>query len=222
MEAVGEWIQFLDADNELLPQKIDNQMALTHSAAVDIIIGNRVKIQTFNGQTEEWIDKAVTTDPWIGLITSKLNSTSANLWRKAALQKVGGYTETWETSEDYELIFKLLKENANVVFCPFAETIVHMRQNSLSRSTDTNRRCVVLGNALRLRVEIRAYLKKEGRLTRRYQEAIDRYILERLKNIEQLDPVFAQQERKAIGFQVAASAVFLHRTRGFVKRFLFS
>jgi hypothetical protein len=81
---------------------------------------------------------------------------------------------------------------------------------------------MVLCNALRLRVEIRAYLKKEGRLTRRCQEAIDRYILERLKGIEELDPVFAQQERNAIGFQVAASAMFLHRTRGFVKRFLFS
>src|ERR1700759_691842 len=67
-KAKGEWIQFLDADDELLPNKLQVQYDLAISANADVIAGDCLLKYNINGKVTE-ITRRVDKDAWQGLIT---------------------------------------------------------------------------------------------------------------------------------------------------------
>ena len=156
-EATGAWVQFLDADDRLLPEKIAGQVALvgTHPEAV-AIIGDHVK-EMPDGQTEEV--RALHGEAWQGLIKTMLGTTSANLWRREALDAVSGWDEKLGSSQDYELLFRLMKVGGKLAFDPVPNTIVVKRAaGSISQSA-------LKENWLRyiaLRLAIRDHLRAQG------------------------------------------------------------
>lgn len=115
--ATGEWLQFLDADDVLDTKKLSGQVALLRSffdghqakGTSDgpvLVVGDYEKIMP-NGlllPTEALYDQ-----PWMALIRTRMGTTSANLWRKDAVERVGGWRTDLASSQDYELMFRLLK-----------------------------------------------------------------------------------------------------------------
>ena len=104
--ATGKWIQFLDADDELSPDKLTRQLQLLESNT-DLLIG-----------TPQYIDlkNAVTTlQPWedvcLGLAHGlRAGNTIANLFRASAIKSVGGWQENLPFLQDLDLLFRLLKK----------------------------------------------------------------------------------------------------------------
>ena len=86
--ASGEYVQFLDADDELLPTKLQFQLRLGAGDGkfkADIVAGafmwfGMVKMPCLCGPKY--------LNPWANLISSNLGVTSANLWRRDALNAV--------------------------------------------------------------------------------------------------------------------------------------
>lgn len=181
-EAKGEWIQFLDADDELLPGKLEDQISVAKNSKADIIAGSCYMFKTNNGKTEKRIRPIETNSVWKGLILSKLGITSANLWRKQAISAVGGWNEERSSSQEYNLVFKMLKKNDNVSFCLTPLTIVHVREDSVHKSGDSKRFTEILDNNVKLRLEIREYLRSKGMLTKQLGYAADTYIYSYLVN----------------------------------------
>jgi len=122
--ATGEWIQFLDADDLLLPNKISHQISLIekHDKKVDLIAASCFRRET-NGE-EKIIHPEM--DLWLGLFGSNLGNTCANLWRKAAVESVGGWDGRLKSSQEYELMFRMLKFGINVLFDFTPLTRIHM------------------------------------------------------------------------------------------------
>jgi len=181
-EAKGEWIQFLDADDELLPGKLEDQISVAKNSKADIIAGSCYMFKTNNGKTEKRIRPIETDSVWKGLILSKLGITSANLWRNQAISAVGGWDEERSSSQEYNLVFKMLKKNDNVSFCLTPLTIVHVREDSVHKSGDSKRFTEILDNNVKLRLEIREYLRSKGMLTKQLSYAADTYIYSYLVN----------------------------------------
>src|SRR5690606_6915996 len=81
--ASNRFIQFLDADDEILEGKLKRQLQLAESANADIVSG------TYEFIAPKAIIKRRLKKPhqdvWKGLISTQLGITSANLWRKEAL-----------------------------------------------------------------------------------------------------------------------------------------
>lgn len=109
----GAWIQFLDADDELLPDKIERQLALI-SGGTQVVIG---------GYRNRYADGRATTtvmpligDPWKALLRTRMGTTSANLFQRDALASAGGWDENLPSSQDYELLFRLMKNGANLAW----------------------------------------------------------------------------------------------------------
>ena len=130
--ARGEVIQFLDADDVLLTGKIQRQLNILYASGADFIAG-AYEFQTLAGELHIHQPNK---DCWAGLIASKLGRTSSNMFRATALQAVGGWEKGQKSSQEYELMYRMLKAGARVGFDEIAGARIHARYGSIS-NTDT-------------------------------------------------------------------------------------
>mgnify|MGYP006268453459 CR=1 FL=1 len=129
----GSWIQFLDADDLLLPQKIQHQVAMLSREAepVDWIVAAS-KYLFVNGQ--EVVVQPNRDDPWVGLVQTRLGNTCANLWSRALLERIGGWNEQLKSSQEYDLMFKVLGHKARMLYDEEPLTLIRERHTGDSIS----------------------------------------------------------------------------------------
>jgi glycosyltransferase involved in cell wall biosynthesis len=153
--AQGRWIQFLDADDELLPMKIESQVVHLNET-IPFIVGNALDVFN-NGRIH---CRTSNLNPWIGLISGKLGITSANLWNKNYLNSVGGWDETLSSSQEYDLMFRIMQQNPNVKYSNGYLTKIYKSNDSIS--TSEKRKEERIRNWLNLRRRIKLYLSQNG------------------------------------------------------------
>jgi glycosyltransferase involved in cell wall biosynthesis len=153
----GEWIQFLDADDLILPDKIKHQMELIASTKnICFVAAAAMKVDSSSGEKRKVM---VMDSVWQGLLQNSLGNTVANLFHKDSLTQVGGWDESLKSSQEYDLMFRLVKLNDQILIDTEARNtqILQGRAGSISE-TD------VEGNKhrfLALNARICAYLKSE-------------------------------------------------------------
>lgn len=184
--ALGEWLQYLDADDELWPDKIERQLAI--GASGDVVIGSYV-----NRRTDGSADVAVqplASDAWEALVRTRMGTTSANLFRRAAVLNAGGWDEDLRSSQDYELLFRLLKSDARVTWdMQVGSTILKRAEGSISR-TDVRENWI---RYLDLRCAIRDHLRTRDPL--RHARVIgicDQYLFRGIRVLSKHDRQAAQ------------------------------
>lgn len=128
--AKNEWIQFMDADDELLPGKIKDQVKLIRGKE-DLIVGMFYYIHQ-NGTTS--LTKPMQ-DPWSGLIATRLGYTSSNLWRKDSVIQAGGWEPSLINIQEYNLIFSMLKLGAIIKYSEKALTKIYFQEDSIGNSS---------------------------------------------------------------------------------------
>lgn len=171
---INEWIQFLDADDELLPNKIQNQLTFVNSETA-LVVGP-ILWQSINGQKKSFYD----TNIWNGLLVAKLGITSSNLWNKTVIDTVGGWNERLINTQEYELLFRICKFNSTISFSQDFLTIIHVTPNSLTRS---NQNVVPrLINHYDLRKEILSHIQSKFIYTFNYKINFAGYIGTMLRN----------------------------------------
>lgn len=219
-EARGEWIQFLDSDDELLPEKLQYQIALTKKSDVDLVIGNCYKRKFFGNKWHKWIQRSETKDAWKGLLRSRLGNTCANLWNRKAVLAVDGWNENMSSSEEYDLMFRLLKNNARISWSPLPLLIVHMSDNSVNRSFNKERTCEILNNYVKLRLEIKEYLRENAKLTNELNRAADVSIFFRLLPYRNRVPEYFSKTFKDLELKVPFPIIFTHKVKSIVKKMI--
>jgi glycosyltransferase involved in cell wall biosynthesis len=117
--ARGEWLQYLDADDYLRPGKLQRQMefALDYSDC-DVICSPTAWERVENGRllcTDTDIPEP--RDPWILLAHWQLPQTGGALWRRSALEGVGGWRAGQPCCQEHELYFRMLEGGHRFAFC---------------------------------------------------------------------------------------------------------
>lgn len=174
-EAKGEFIQFLDADDELMPLKMESQYEMAELTAADVVIGNHVLIYSTDGKIKKHI-KYANPKPWEGLIESNLGITSSILWKKETLLDVGGWDTSLTSSQEYNLLFNLLKIGATFVYHNLVQTNIYKSDSSISKSGNKRRLVEIVKNRINLRIAIRMYLTQMGLFSPKLNRLIDTYI----------------------------------------------
>jgi len=215
--AHGEWIQFLDADDELLKDKLSQQLTRAIGNNADVIAGGCILRYNIDGKIKEILRHA-DENVWRGLITSNLGITSSNLWRKATLTQVNGWDEAQTSSQEYDLLFRLLKNNAKVVADKSFSTIVHFSGNSVSKSKDSQKLKRIFDNRVNLRINIKKYLAARGRLTPTLVQTIDDYIYSEAMRMYPQIPAYARAVIRRHRPRVKWSKKFRQTGRMLLKR----
>lgn len=151
--AQGEWIQFLDDDDELLPGKIARQLDMV-LPTTDWIMGKGEMINPDGSN----IALKLSTEPWKGLVfNGGLGDMNSNLFRRTTLLAIGGQDEKLVNGVDMDMYFRLLKYGANWIqdneLCSYYHNHNGYR---LSRQVPID----LVQRDLELKVAVRDFLKK--------------------------------------------------------------
>ncbi|NNK80926.1 MAG: glycosyltransferase family 2 protein [Flavobacteriales bacterium] len=153
----SDWIQFLDADDILLPDKIAHQVSLIAPSGDQPFVASRtIKKSLETDEEKEWY---VHENPWQGLLQNKLGITSANLFSREFLELINGWREDLKSSQEYDLMFRMMKLSDNVIIdnAPPLSVIRRRTQGSISAGSEAENK----HRFLRLMSEIGVYLKDE-------------------------------------------------------------
>jgi glycosyltransferase involved in cell wall biosynthesis len=118
--AGGSWVQYLDADDYLLPEKIAAQVAcLSAVGDADVVFGPVTLEHWSEGKAaRELLPIPEPHDPWVLLARWYLPQTGAPLWRKQAIADVGGWKIDQLRCQEHELYMRLLAAGKRFAYCP--------------------------------------------------------------------------------------------------------
>lgn len=169
--ARGDYIQFLDADDLLFPEKIASNIQLVKGAPSRnaVVIGKHLHRRP-NGRVEQF---GYLDEQWLSIVSFVWGNTCCNLWPREILQKVGGFDENLTSFQDCDLGFRVACVNPDVVYDPNYYTLIRERPDSITTSVispekDEER----LLTSIRLREKMKAYLTEKGLFQEEYQQAI--------------------------------------------------
>lgn len=129
-----EWIQFLDADDLLLPEKLSRQVRDAGDA--DVIYERSIH-RAVDGS--EWL-KDPESEVELGLISGNLGITSTNLWRTAKVKEVNGWDPTLSSSQEYDLLLRIYEARGKFKRLDGARTVVRERNAGQISQSDPSRR----------------------------------------------------------------------------------
>lgn len=119
-EARGEWIQYLDADDRLEPEKIARQFAETSDGQDADVLYSPVIIETTTGgkSSREISRSSPNVDLYCQWLSWDLPQTGGCLWRRSALQDLDGWRVEQPCCQEHELYLRSLKEGHRWRFAP--------------------------------------------------------------------------------------------------------
>ena len=170
--ARGEWLQYLDADDYLLPDKVAGQIGfLAAHPDTDLVFGPVLMEYWDESKTRrEPLPIPEPHDPWILLARWFLPQTGSPLWRKLAVVAAGGWKPDQPCCQEHELYLRLLATGARFEYRDVAGAVY--RQWSAGTVC---RRDAAEVNRRRLEIKLRAeeHLRRTNQLTPARQSALN-------------------------------------------------
>lgn len=205
--ARAPWIQYLDADDYLLPGKIDAQLnALQNSQdskenqrGADVICGPEII---------EWHDTATVHktvqeiskhhDPWILLALWRLPQTGVPLWRKQALEDVNGWREDQPCCQEHELYLRLLIAGKKFVLSSVSGAVYRRFKDG---TVSTSNMARVRAERMKILERLEEHLASENMLTGERIWAINQARFEMARSTWPIDRNEARSIHNTIGSQ---------------------
>jgi glycosyltransferase involved in cell wall biosynthesis len=222
--ARGEWLQYLDADDYLLQDKVTGQIEfLADHPETDVVFGPVTFEHYFGGQARQELHPIPQGhDIWELLAMWYLPQTGSPLWRRSALLDVGGWKINQTCCQEHELYLRLLMAGKCFAYCPRGGAIYRQWSDET-----VCRKNVPEVHRRRLEIErlMEEFLAQSGQLTPQRQRAINQARFEVARNAWQYDPTLAgetmrQVRRRQPGFVPGGKAApkhyqLLYRLLGF-------
>ncbi len=185
-ESNGIFIQFLDADDILFKDKIQSQINLiSENQNCQLIVGSyeTVNLQSLKTRKRNYSDN--NDSSWMGLYRSDLGNTCSNLFRASLFKEQGiSWNETLPSSQEYNLMFDILKTTQQIIFDAQINTRIIRRDNNSISSNEQNN----LARRFHLRVRIKEYLLLNDALTfTNNQNEIDQYLFGLIRQTAKFD-----------------------------------
>ncbi|MDB4265244.1 glycosyltransferase [bacterium] len=115
--ASKDWLQFLDADDCLLPDKIEKQLAVASNES-DLVYGPLTILQHDGDSITETVDAPdLTKDIYSQWINWRFSQTGTVLWKKKSLERIGSWNINYSCCQDNELCLRALKNDLKIDYC---------------------------------------------------------------------------------------------------------
>ena len=187
--ARGEWLQYLDADDYLLPEKLKRQVdLLALSGSADVIYAP-VICQSSLLSGMEHATRIQSGDAVLNFIRWEPFQTTGMLFRRRAVLEAGGWKEDQPCCQEHELVLRLLTMGSRFVAQKERGSVYRVFDASVSRKDPLR--------VVKIRMEItdRAveYLRSTGELTRERRKAVFVARMESARSVVAKDPQLAEE-----------------------------
>ena len=150
----------------------------------------------------------VSSDPWRLLVLWRLPQTGAWLWKRSALEEVGGWNETQPVAQDFELYFRLLAAGKRFVYDGASGAVYRIW--SLDTVSRRNFGATIAAR-LRLLAEAEGFLRSSGNLTDDRVIAISQGRFDCARNVWSIDrdwarKIFEELQSQHPGFEPEGKA----------------
>ncbi len=162
----GEYIQFLDADDFILPEKIERQINFLEATGADVVYGDwRFQGHQCNGvilleQVKKSLKQA---DILQSLIENWWTAVASLFYRRTAVEKSGGWDENFSAAQDRDFFISVVMAGAKVVYQSGCYSI-YRRYGKVTVSTASKERW--------LENHYKVLQKVEHKLLQKYQQNI--------------------------------------------------
>ncbi|MES2837149.1 MAG: glycosyltransferase family 2 protein [Bacteroidota bacterium] len=135
-KSTGDYIQFLDADDIILPNKLEKQVELVKQDNYpSIFVGSAIEQDESGTIVKKRVYDTTPDNYWMNLLNADLGDTCANLFKKETLLQVGAWDENLKSSQEYDLMFRILKVDSHIVFDSNINTTIKVRSSgSISKT----------------------------------------------------------------------------------------
>jgi len=137
--ATGNWIQFLDADDLLCTDKLAHQIGLLASKPNAAFVAANYQLRKFNS-TENVAILRLVHDKFTAAFTKEAGITSSNLWSRDHLIDIGGWSPHLKSSQEADLMFRLVLKGGDCIFDDSAKTIIRERESGQISQSDPGER----------------------------------------------------------------------------------
>ncbi|MEM7145840.1 MAG: glycosyltransferase family A protein [Verrucomicrobiota bacterium] len=134
--STGDWLVYLDADDEYPPDHIEKMMV--HSAKADAVYSSLERAFYRENKKVDSVRESAHDydDTWSAAFRWKYPNTSSFMFRRSSLMEVGGWNESVQNCTDYALYFDLLLHEKQFKAAP--ETWTTYRQWSATQAVYEN------------------------------------------------------------------------------------
>jgi glycosyltransferase involved in cell wall biosynthesis len=209
--ARSQWIQYLDADDYLLPNKIAAQVGVvTAYPDLDVVFGP-ITVEHWSEHTtrRELLAIPDLHDLWILLASWRLPQTGAPLWRKQAIVDVGGWKLDQPCCQEHELYLRLLIQGKRFAYHPTNGAVYRQWSTETLCKRDISE---VHRRRLEIEQRLEDYLRESNQLSPERLHAINQarfqiariawqydsdFAGELMDQVQRLDPRFSPTGRAA-------------------------
>jgi glycosyltransferase involved in cell wall biosynthesis len=218
----GRYIQFLDADDYLLPEKIERQVSFLEETGADVVYGDwRHQYLQPDGRSVlgEVQVSGIQDDMLEALLGGWWSANMTLLMRREVVPRCGGWDEALGAGQDRDFFISIALSGADIRYQSGCYS-VYRRYGDVTVSTASLQNW--LDNQWRLLSKAESKLEGSGRLSARYRQALAQSYFYIARNYYDIDrSKYAQVLRKAIslypGFRPEGSRFYrwVQRMLGF-------
>ena len=209
----GDYIQYLDADDYILPEKIDSQVRFLEATGMDVAYGDWRHQQHLPNEKIILEDVEVSgaqADILTALLSNWWVSPACLMFSKQAVQKSGGWDEDLKAVQDKDFLISVVMIEAKVGYQPGCHSIYRRHGNETVSTSSKTRH---LKSQLIINRKVENNLIKSGKFFTRYQKSLAQsYFLIAREYIE-IDPsIYKELLRKVFLLDPDFKAVSKNRT----------
>jgi glycosyltransferase involved in cell wall biosynthesis len=186
-ESQGEWIQYLDADDYLEPEKISRQFAEAENLEeADVLYSQVWELRTTADGRPEHTRSVLDTkrDLYSQWLTWELPQTGGALWRKSALADLGGWRADQPCCQEHELYLRAIQAGLRFHHTPTPGAVYRIWSEDTLCRKDPRR---VIQVKTKLIDHLRDWMQKKKIWTAKHQQLAARACFEMARTLARQD-----------------------------------